>query len=499
MKTQIIKLDSHDDVTSIRDKMSWAKTERILLIFPRRLSLLTRNLDLLLLRRHAAGLGAQLAIVARSNELRRVAKEVGLPVFATAAKAQREVWEQGKLPERPRRRAPTPDLHQMRNDVFPSEPRWRSNSVLRITFFVLAILAILSLLAIFFPSATISLTPATHLQSLTFPVSAGSQVTAVNLAGSLPARSVSAVVERKGTLKVSGTATLPDAIATGLVRFRNLTTGKVSIPAGTIVSTTTNPPVRFATTSEAVLAAGVGKTGDVPVQAVVAGTSGNLPPDALVAFETDLGAGLAVTNPDPTAGGSDQIAPIQTATDRSRLRASLVADLLEECKSTLPQMLTTGDIFFPGTLSVAQVFNESYFPAEDQPGELLSLTLNLQCQAQYATGADLESLASMTLDAILPEGFTPLPGGAVAITNATTPVVGEDGLIHWDVQAQRLLQAQVDPLTVMQLVLGHKPDIAAQRLSTNLPLAGTPVITVTPSWWPWMPLLPLRITLTPNR
>jgi len=77
MKTQIIKLDSHDDVISIRDKMSWAKTERILLIFPRRLSLLMRNIDLLLLRRHAAELGAQLGIVARSNELRRLAQGGG--------------------------------------------------------------------------------------------------------------------------------------------------------------------------------------------------------------------------------------------------------------------------------------------------------------------------------------------------------------------------------------------------------------------------------------
>ena len=176
-----------------------------------------------------------------------------------------------------------------------------------------------------------------------------------------------------------------------------------------------------------------------------------------------------------------------------------MADLLEECKTTLPQMLASGDEFFPATLSVAQVFNESYFPAEDQPGELLSLTLNIQCQAQYASAADLQSLASMTLDAVLPEGFSPLPSGKGTITNATTPVVGEDGVISWEVQAQRLLQAKLDSLTVMQLVLGRKRDTAARRLSTNLPLAGTPVITLTPPWWPWMPLLPFRITLTSNR
>jgi len=62
MKTQVIQLDLHDDVTSVRDKMSWAKTPRILLVYPRRSHNLGRLLDLRLLQRHASILGAQLAI-----------------------------------------------------------------------------------------------------------------------------------------------------------------------------------------------------------------------------------------------------------------------------------------------------------------------------------------------------------------------------------------------------------------------------------------------------
>ena len=498
MKTHIIQLDSHDDVISIRDKMSWAKTERILLIFPRRLRVLSRSLDLRLLHRHAAGLGAQLAIVARSTELRRVAQEVGLPVFTTAAMAQREVWDMEDAPAGPQRRTPPPDLRQMREQAFPPEPRWRSNLALRIAFFVIGILAILALLTLFIPSATIQLTPATRLQSLTFAVSADPQAAAVNLAGIIPARSVSAVAERKGTLQVSGTAVLPDASASGTVRFRNQTIALVSIPAGTVVSTQTSPPVRFTTTSNAVVEAGVDKTVDVPVQAVLGGTSGNLTPDSLVAIEGDLGASLAVTNPEATMGGTDRSAAIQTASDRVRLRSSLLAGLLEECRTTLPQMIAPGDVFFDHTVSVAQVFEESYFPAEGQPGELLSLTLNIQCQAQFAAAADLESLASMTLDAILPGGFAPIPGGQVAVANATGPIVGADGIVRWRIQAQRLLQAQTDALTVVQLVPGLKPAEAAQCLSEALPLADTPVIQETPSWWPWLPLLPFRIHLITN-
>ena len=63
MKTQVIQLDPHDDGTSVRDKMSWAKSPRILLVYPRRSRILARTLDLRLLQRHAATLGEQLAIV----------------------------------------------------------------------------------------------------------------------------------------------------------------------------------------------------------------------------------------------------------------------------------------------------------------------------------------------------------------------------------------------------------------------------------------------------
>ena len=80
MKTQVIQLDSHDDVTSIRDKMSWAKTPRILLVFPPRTRGLLRPFDLQLLQRHAVALGAHLGVVAPSEDIRQAAHEAGIGV-----------------------------------------------------------------------------------------------------------------------------------------------------------------------------------------------------------------------------------------------------------------------------------------------------------------------------------------------------------------------------------------------------------------------------------
>ncbi len=219
------------------------------------------------------------------------------------------------------------------------------------------------------------------------------------------------MLERSKTASVTGTLIIPNTSAVGLVRFSNLTTGVVGIPAGTIVRTTVSPPVRFATTMDAVVAAGVGKTMDVPVQAVEAGSSGNLPADSLVAFEGDLGTSLSGTNPSPTTGGSDRSAPVQTADDRIRLRAALVSEILNQCKTSLPKSIGQGDTYFPDTLAVGQVLSETYFPADGQTGQTLSLTMNLQCQAQYASQADVNSLGRLALDANLPAGFGPCHSG----------------------------------------------------------------------------------------
>jgi Baseplate J-like protein len=495
MKTQVIRLDPHDDATSVRDKMTWAKTARILLVYPRRSHALRRVLDLRLLQRHAASLGAQLAIVAPLEEIRFAAKQVGLPIFKNVALAERRTWMAGEPDEPPARRNPRTDLRQLRREVYLDEPPWRNLLAVRLLFFSLAVLAVLVLLLLFLPSATVELKPETQLQSLSISASANPKVATVSLTGSLPARLTFSVLEKSKTATVTGSLVIPSTVAAGLVRFRNLTTGVVDVPAGTVVSSTGAPPVRFATTTGTVVPAGAGKTLDVPVQAQDLGSSGNLPADTLVAIEGDLGTSLAVTNPSPTTGGSDHSAPVPTAGDRARLRAALVSEILDQCKTLLLKSIGSGDIYFPDTLAVGQVLSETYFPAEGQSGQTLSLTLNLQCQVQYAAQADLATLASLALDPILPEEFEPVSVGLITLTSST-PVTGADGTTHWKLHAQRLIHAHLDLLDATRLIQGRTRPAAVRRLSGSLRLAAPSGITLKPAWWPWLPIVPFRISIS---
>src|SRR5512140_2372841 len=92
MKTQIIALEAHDDLISVRDRMSWAKSPRILLVWSMSDKISLRAADLRILQQHAITLGAELGIITRRGDVRRDAERFGIPVFGSAAAAQRQAW-----------------------------------------------------------------------------------------------------------------------------------------------------------------------------------------------------------------------------------------------------------------------------------------------------------------------------------------------------------------------------------------------------------------------
>ncbi len=107
----------------------------------------------------------------------------------------------------------------------------------------------------------------------------------------------------------------------------------------------------------------------------------------------------------------------------------------------------------------------------------------------------MNTLARLALDAILPEEFEPVSAESIILSSGT-PVTDTDGTTHWSIQAQRLLYARVDLSQAIRLVQGRTPVGAIRRLSQSLQLAASPKITLTPDWWPWLPIIPFRITIS---
>ena len=488
MKTQIITLESHDDLISIRDRMSWAKTPRILLVAPKFVKVNLRQVDLKVLQRHASSLGAQLGLVTRHRRVRADAEALGIPVFESTGKAQRVKWQKPRRRKLPRK-APDKTLRERREQVQVREEAWRAHPVTRVLAFSIGVLSVLALVALFLPRAQVRLNPITKTQSVTAPVTANPSVDSVLVTGSLPAREKRILVEGTQTVRVTGEGIVPQSKAKGVVTFRNLTQNAVNIPIGTII---TAGDVRFATTELGVLNPGVGEMVELKIEAVEGGLSGNLEAEAINAVEGRLGLSVSVTNLEPTTGGREHASVQATDADRERAKTLLLKSLEREARSNVLDGLNPDDTLFDETFILLQVLSEVYDPPAGAAGSQLTLTMQAEYSVQYADASDLTKLAALALNASLPSGFL-AASDALTVESATDPKLLEDGSVRWTIHAERKIVQQIDPGQVTQLILGLTSSAAQSKLEDALPLQSEPVISLTPSWWLWVPIVPFRI------
>ena len=493
MKTQLIQLDPADDTISVRDKMGWGQTRRVLLVWPEHGQILTRRLDLVLLQRHSAQLGAQLAIATRDPRVREVARELHLSVFDDSRQAQNSRWRSWRRKSyRPKRMAQPPDTAAIRQAHHQVSKSWQEKPAARWLLFGVSMASILALAILFLPSARITLTATEREQSILLPVTASPGYRAINLAGELPAASTNVIVEGRDSLPTTGRVNIPAGSASGQVVFTNLTDQIVRMPAGVIVTTLDAEPVRYATTRVGVVSAGPGRSITLPVQALTPGGRGNLPANRLVAIEGDLGLRVSVTNPDPTQGGLDAPAPSPSATDRQRLVAQLTETLYQSALSDIQNSLPAGNLLLTTTLGVTETLEETFTPAPGLPGSQVSLTLRLEFSALVISAENLNALLLPVLDGSLPDGFAPV-ADSLSLTHSDFSTPGADGSVTWTIFARRSLLAEISAPEVISLAQGQPAENVSAALAQELPLARAPLIELQPSWWPRLPFVPFRI------
>lgn len=489
MKTQIITLESHDDLISVRDRLSWAKTPRILLVWPKFERITLRQVDLKVLQRHASSLGAQLGLVTRQRRVRADAEALGIPVFKSTKEAQRIQWPEPRRRKWPQK-APDRTLREKREQIQVREEAWRAHPLTRVVAFSVGVLAVLAIAALFLPRAQIQLEPVVKTQSVEIPVTANPLTEKVFITGGIPARERRIVVEGAQQVTVTGEGVVPQSKANGVAVFRNLTQNAVTIPIGTVV--TANNEVRFATTELGVVNAGGGETVELKIEAVDGGISGNLEAEAINAVEGRLGLSLAVTNPEPTTGGRERASVQATDSDRERAKRLLLRTLEVDARAALGDGLGPGDILFDKTFNLSQVISEVYDPPAGTAGSQLTVTMSAEYTVRFASASDLAELASLALNASLPSGFFPA-SDALTVEPLTAPTLLADGSARWTVRAEREIVQQVDAAQVTRLVMGLGSAEAQSLLDRNLPPQSDPKIVLTPSWWPWVPIAPFRI------
>ena len=491
MKTQIITLESHDDLISVRDKLSWAKTPRILLVWPKYEKVTLRLLDLKVLQRHTDSLGAQLGLVTRRGNVRRDAESLGIPVFYSTTKAQRELWPDSAPRIRRIPKAPRHDLRQVRDNVYEKEAPWRTSLFGRVLTFTVGVVAVLVIAGLFVPRTTLTLYPETQTQSVVIPVAASEANDSVSLTGSVPAKKLSVTVNAEQSLAIISEISVPESKSKGIARFANLSQGEVNIPAGTVVATKSS--VRFVTLNSTLLPAGIDKFVDVQIEALEAGVQGNVAADKINLVEGSLGLSISVTNPNPLKGGGNSSLVGAADEDRTKLRQVVMDNLRRDAESKMRAQIAPADLLLVDTLEIVKTVDENFTPPANQPGKTLTLKMQVEFSARYVLDNDLKELSLTMLGASAKNGFqaTALPTYKVI----ADPSTDTSGISHFELEVTRTLLRQVDDMQVFSIVRGHNPESIKKELVSKLFLRQEPEIATIPSWWPWLPLIPFNISV----
>jgi hypothetical protein len=494
VKTQIIQVNKNDDYISVCDKMSWSQTGRILLVWPNKRQVLNRRLELVMVKRHASRLGAQLALVTHDTEVRFIANQEGIPIFKDLRQAQNTHW---RIDRSIRNTSPPdgirPSLDARRELMQFKTQDWLQHPAARILLFGISVGALFMLGIFILPGATIFLTPTTDIQSMDLRLTADPSLEDINLStGSLPTYTKEVIVEGHKNAATTGLMAIPDKAAKGTLQFTNISDREITIPVGTVVTTLGNDPIRFATFSSNDVVIKPGTSDDINAGSIAPGKLGNLPPNSLVAIEGNLGLDLTVTNPNATYGGTDASVSTPTSQDFRLLNEQLIKDLEQTALSNMSKLIPADDSLITPTLIITEILDETATPAIGEPGSQLSIAMRLRFESQVVSSEKLNNLITPILDANIPHGYTPIEN-SIILKQLTNPILGEEGSAYWTINAQRDIQADIVLNQIVNQISGKSTPQAIDQLNASLPLANEARIILAPKWWPRLPFLPMRI------
>lgn len=499
MKTQIIQLEPHDDSLSTRDKMGWARASRLILVLPERNKVFQNKLEQELILRHAQKIGAQIAFVTNDRLTKTYAKELSIPTFHTITKATKSEWknpdsfifkDQHSLQVHEKYSESTQKIKQLRNSSKP----WTNTFIARLFIFSLGVLAVLTLAATLLPSAQITIHPDPIQQKMTFYLTAKPQLEKIRITGEIPITQQTIRVQGEKSRKTTGIITIPLSIAEGEVLLTNLTDHEVDIPLGTIVTTINAPIHRYQITRLGSIPAGAGKTLTLPIKALVAGSSENIPANTIQSIEGALGLEVSAANPANIKGGTDQSAPAVSKVDQEDLFSDLKTELIQQAFQQLSISTGKDDLLLDKDPINISYIRSVFSPALNEPSDTVKLELEIEATFALGSGNNILQLANQLMNANIPKDFQP------ANTSIQTQCLNaiqknENNSYSCKMEISRQIIPAIDLEEIQRQVLLQPIHLARQRIQSIYPFQQPVEILMTPSWWNFLPALPMQIAI----
>jgi hypothetical protein len=508
MKLQIVQLEPYDDVVSVRDRLSFVQGERVLLVLPRGEAvvrpILSRRLDLLLIQREAARRGVWLALVTTDPDVFDVATSLNISAFPSVRISQRQRWKRPRnkvFVDRTDRPADAPDPRELMlkaSRLQVLSPGQRAiRRVARIGAAAALVVTMVVFLFLLLPGAHVTIYPAQAQIDASLTLSADPSIQNVDVEQlRIPATLESMDLTSQASIPTTGSADVPSSFANGDVVFSNLIESEVTIPAGTVVSTSGREPARFATTREAVVAAGVGQEVRIPVQAVedTGGARGNIEANLIVNIDGDLARLLAVRNPDAMAGGSVREQSFVTRADYDNLLLLGRERVRQDALARLSGNLSGTQFVAPESIEITDLGNEevTYDAFVGDAVDTLTITIRANVRALIVDEQSARSAALARLSAQIPPGRRLMLD---SIQYERGPVRTENGETTFTLSASGNVAAAVDPERVRQRIAGMDVQTALNTLNQGwlLDPRHAPEIEVWPAILGRLPLLPIRI------
>lgn len=497
---QILELHEHEDVHSIRDRLEFAGSSRVLLVIPPFGEVLKRRLDLQLIQRFAQEKRLEIALVTRDLDRRTLARELGLPVFFSVEAGQRRArWRSDDDDFGPYRPPDRGEARRAARDrdarLAPNETRHKLWLITKAGLIGLVALALIVSAIATLPSAEVYLVPQSERIVSNVTIVVDPELEAIDVAGGrVPARSISTDVLGKITIPTTGKKAIPTSRATGVVFFVNQLNIPFRVQKGTAVRTSAGAQAtRFIVTSDVEVPAGIGAQAQAPIEAVEAGVLGNVPSNFINEIEGVAALSLRVSNPDATKGGGDREVAAVDLADLDTARALLI----EQLKTQAIAQASAGELesfefLLPSSLTVEFVLDATFDKEVTEQATELTLQMHVRFDALAVSNEDANAIVLARMQAESPAAYGLRPDGLTFQRAAETPI-GDTGRYALEMQGIGYASADIDVNGALKSIAGKPIGTAVRLLEDTLPLQKSPHITVYPAWFPIVPFLPVRM------
>lgn len=509
-RPEFVQIEAGEDVASVKDRLSFIRGQRVLLIWPEQGTALTRKLDLVLIQREAMRRAIRLALVTHDPQVMKHAEELNISTFETIGASERARWKRGRakvFTSRQQRPKDAPDAETLmpvasrvrgENDVSSPLRRW----LFRLGIVILLLGIVAGVAYIIVPNATVTLSLAQQTLTAQADITADptrltNEVDVENAI--IPTLVLRLKIEDTQSIPTTGQRTLESVQAIGSVVFINRTNSSLNIPLGTIVSTGTGSPVMFRTTQDVTLPAGESEEIEAPIEAMPtsSGSAGNVEANSINIVVGPLEASISVLNRNPTFGGQNRSVNIVTQEDYDLLLGAVRQQLQSRAFVEMRQQLTPTQFIIDESIRITEErADETRFShAVGDVADTLTLTMAVTVEAIAVDEQLGQQIVFARLANQIARGRVIRPE---TITYQRGPTsINADGTIVFTLNGSAVIAGQIDAGRVRQELSGRTPEAALLYLQETVDIAPntTPNITLMPDWLNRMPILPARITI----